>query len=121
MSAGKNPNRPERRRPQKKSGKTLLVVDTATRQGKRAWRVHDPDTGKTKWVGDVALLGSFEPEWRISTEKVTEGKIKDAVDSIMGLRNPIAHGENTGVTYIRIKEYYESILKLVEHVETICV
>lgn len=69
----------------------------------------------------LILLGSFDSEWRNTTETMAEGALKDAVDSVMALRNPIAHGENTGVSYIRIKEYYQSILKLVEHIETICV
>jgi len=69
----------------------------------------------------LVLLGSFEAGWRRNTEIVAEGKLKDAVDSVMALRNPIAHGVDTGISYIRIKEYYQSVLKLVEHIETTCV
>jgi hypothetical protein len=68
----------------------------------------------------LKLLGSFQTEWRLKIEIISEGEMKDAVDSVMALRNPIAHGENTGISYTRIKEYYKSILKLIEHIEIIC-
>ena len=69
----------------------------------------------------LALLGAFQPEWRLKTEIIAEGEMKDAVDSVMALRNPIAHGENTGISYVTIKEYYKSILQLIKHIEDICV
>ena len=69
----------------------------------------------------LTLLGAFHIEWRFKTESLAEGEMKDAVDSVIALRNTIAHGENTGISYTRIKEYYDSILKLVEHIESICV
>ncbi len=69
----------------------------------------------------LTLLGAFHIEWRLKTESLAEGEMKDAVDSVIALRNPIAHGENTGISYVTIKEYYQSILKLVKHIEDICV
>ncbi len=69
----------------------------------------------------LTLLGAFQTTWRSETESVAEGKLKTHVDSVMALRNLIAHGENTGISYTRIKEYYQSILRLVEHIESICV
>ena len=71
--------------------------------------------------GIRTLLGAFQAEWRLKTETIAEREMKDAVNSVMALRNPIAHGENTGISYVTIKEYYQSILKLVKHIEDICV
>jgi len=67
------------------------------------------------------LLGAFQADWPAKIETIAEGEMKDAVNSVMALRNPIAHGENTGISYTRIKSYYKSILKLLQHIEDICV
>ena len=69
----------------------------------------------------LTLIGTFQNEWRLKIESIAEGEMKDAVDSVMALRNPIAHGENTGISYVTIKEYYRSILKLVNHIEDVCI
>lgn len=37
------------------AGHYVCLVDAATLSGKRAWRVHDPDTGRTRWIDDQAL------------------------------------------------------------------
>jgi hypothetical protein len=46
---------------------------------------------------------------------------KDAVDSVVSLRNSIAHGQSVGITYIRVLRYYEQIQKVIDHVADLCV
>lgn len=42
-----------------------VVVDVSSLLGRRIWRVHDPVNGRTRWVGDRALLeGPFSSETR---------------------------------------------------------
>lgn len=36
-------------------GHYAMLVDAAAIAGKRAWRVHDPRSGKTRWIGDDEL------------------------------------------------------------------
>ncbi len=69
----------------------------------------------------LILLGSFDNKWRVDIETFAEGKLKGAVDSIMAQRNLIAHGIDSGISYTRVKEYYQSIIKLIEHIENTCV
>jgi len=68
----------------------------------------------------VELAGTFNSEWREVLEQGSQGELKDAVDSVMANRNQIAHGENVGISYVRVKEYYNSILKLIGFVESNC-
>ncbi|HSL03107.1 MAG TPA: HEPN domain-containing protein [Nitrospiraceae bacterium] len=66
------------------------------------------------------LTGSFNPAWREALKVATEGQTKDAVDSIVANRNTIAHGESVGITYSRIKEYYQNALKVIELIDRQC-
>lgn len=68
----------------------------------------------------IELTRAFNPQWANELETVTEGEIKDAVDSIVANRNQIAHGRDVGITYVRIKNYYERAIKLVDIIEKTC-
>jgi len=64
------------------------------------------------------LLGSFDPKWRTELQTYIDGSRKDALDSVVDLKNKIAHGESVGVTYVRIKEYYSRITEIIDFVES---
>lgn len=66
------------------------------------------------------LLGAFDPEWGESLEKFLVDERKDALESIVTLRNRISHGQSVGVTFVRVKQYYEHILCVVDHVANLC-
>jgi hypothetical protein len=68
----------------------------------------------------LELAGHFDSKWRECIFDKADIELKDAVDSVMAQRNLIAHGVNTGISYTRIKEYYKSIVKLVELIENTC-
>jgi len=68
----------------------------------------------------LELTRLFSPEWEKSLKKITEGELKDAVDSIVINRHKIAHGESVGITYIRIKNYYKNAIKVVEIINNQC-
>lgn len=61
----------------------------------------------------VQVVGAFEPRWREDLITFLDGPRKDALDSVLGLRNQIAHGESVGVTYVRIQEYYARVKETV--------
>jgi len=67
------------------------------------------------------LLGSFDTDWRGSLETLLVDDLKDAVDSIVGLRNRIAHGDSVGVTFQRVSDYYRRIQRVVERIADLCV
>ncbi len=66
------------------------------------------------------LLGSFDPDWRQSLSQLLVDEKKDALDSVVSLRNKIAHGESVGLTYQRIIGYFKHIKPVVEKVEDLC-
>ena len=67
------------------------------------------------------LLGSFDPAWRRELEKFLDGEAKDAIDSIVSLRNTIAHGGSVGLTYLRINAYYQKAQHVIDQVAKLCV
>lgn len=68
----------------------------------------------------LQLTGSFSREWQSNLEKATEGELKDAINSIVANRNNIAHGEDSRITYARIKDYYEKAIKVINMIENQC-
>lgn len=67
------------------------------------------------------LLGSFDPAWQQELEEFLVDERKDAIDSIVSLRNVIAHGGSVGLTYSRILAYYQHAQQVVDRVGKICV
>jgi hypothetical protein len=73
-------------------------------------------------MDDILHLASrFNEDWGKCLESATRGELKDAVDSIVANRNLIAHGENPGITYVRIKGYYERAVTVIDLIENTCV
>ena len=68
----------------------------------------------------IELTRAFNSEWANELEKQTAGRLKDAVDSIVANRHLIAHGRDVGITYARIKSYYEDTIKVIEIIEKNC-
>ncbi len=68
----------------------------------------------------IQLTQAFSFDWAEALQSTADEESKAAVDSIVALRNAIAHGENSGITFVRIKNYYERALKVVEIIEDQC-
>ncbi len=66
------------------------------------------------------LTRAFNPQWANQLEAATEGQLKDAVDSVVANRIQIAHGRDVGITYARIKGYYEDVIQVVDLIEGMC-
>jgi len=68
------------------------------------------------------ITRSFNPKWAedIELELSKNTEIKDSIDSIVEVRNKIAHGENIGITYSKMKGYYKNALILVNLLEEQC-
>ena len=68
----------------------------------------------------IDLLASFEPDWRLDLEHFLVDDRKDAVDSIVDLRQALAHGRYAAITYTRVKDYYDRVKSVVEHLTELC-
>jgi hypothetical protein len=63
------------------------------------------------------LTSEFGSSYRDELEKIVEGELKDAIDSIVSNRHLIAHGQDVGIGFDSIKRYYESAVKAIEEIE----
>jgi hypothetical protein len=66
------------------------------------------------------LLGAFDSDWRRDLGLYLIDEPRAAVDSILNLRNSIAHGQSAGVTYHRVKGYYQQVKQVVDRVADLC-
>lgn len=67
----------------------------------------------------LQFLSAFEGGWYEPAFAFLEGEHKDALNSVIALRNKIAHGEWVGLTYNTVKDYYRRIASIVEYVEAL--
>src|SRR5687768_15910157 len=54
----------------------------------------------------LQLCRAFDDTWAENLEAFVAGARRDAVNSVVANRNRIAHGENVGISYVIIREYY---------------
>jgi hypothetical protein len=65
----------------------------------------------------VQVIGSFEKKWSSELSSFMDGARKDALDSVIDLRNKIAHGESVSLSLGRITEYHEKIDEVIVFIE----
>lgn len=102
----------------------LLVEHARTTAGPRHLRFVDSRIRKTTNLNCqriLDLLGSFDTDWRATLAAFLVDERKAAVDSVVDLRNTIAHGRQTTLTIVRIADYYRLVTTVVERVADICV
>lgn len=68
----------------------------------------------------VELSYAFNKDWGLEMDTFTQGKAGEAVNSIVAIRNEIAHGGDSQVTIGRIQQYYEEAQKVIDIIETHC-
>ncbi|MDQ2841187.1 MAG: HEPN domain-containing protein [Acidobacteriota bacterium] len=60
------------------------------------------------------LVRDFNPIWADQIQALTQGEIRDSVDSVVADRHKIAHGESVGVSLAYARQYYSGAVQLVE-------
>ena len=68
----------------------------------------------------IQLIGLFNKEWAEELDEKTKGELAQAVDSIVSNRHNIAHGKNTGISYVYFQEWHKKVVKVVHIIEKIC-
>ena len=101
-----------------------LLVDVASKQSSptvaRFVRNKVTDLQNPKMEKILELLRQFSSDWETRVRTATEGEYKAAVDSIVGNRNRIAHGENVQISYESVRRYYQSVVRVIEIIESEC-
>ena len=74
---------------------------------------------KPKNILDIA--GSFNPEWENELSNyISNCGRKEAIESVINIRNSASHGGDQGVTYTNAKDYYEKIWDVIKFIEAQC-
>jgi hypothetical protein len=68
----------------------------------------------------LELAGGFSQEWKQQLEKDTSGQLAESVNSIVGNRHKIAHGESVGLTLQALGQYYGDALQVVDLLRQQC-
>jgi hypothetical protein len=66
------------------------------------------------------LAAGFNQEWRQQLEVGTSGQLGESVNSIVGNRHKIAHGESVGLTLHTLVQYYRDALSVIDLVRHVC-
>jgi hypothetical protein len=76
--------------------------------------IQNPKSGKF-----VEIARSFDSTWATSLEScLSDQGRKEAIDSIMATRHLVAHGKDTAITIVRIKEYLTKAVEVLEFIES---
>jgi RiboL-PSP-HEPN len=81
-------------------------------------RLRQFTTANTHRIQDI--VGTFDPDWREDLGKYLVDERKAAVDSIVNLRQTIAHGRFVGVTLAGVNKYYGHVKDVVDHIADLC-
>ena len=62
----------------------------------------------------VELFGSFNTDWRLDLEGYIVDDREAALNSIVSLRNQIAHGRSTDISFHRMRTYFKGVVDVVD-------
>jgi hypothetical protein len=68
------------------------------------------------------LLGRFDLAWREAFEASLDVERKTAINSLVGLRNDVAHGRWSGTSSLslaRVRQYFDTIDKVVDELSNV--
>lgn len=68
----------------------------------------------------LELAGSFSRDWRQRLDDATSGRLSESVNSIVGNRRKIAHGESVGLTLHSLRQYYGDALRVIDLLQQQC-
>ncbi len=68
----------------------------------------------------LELAGGFSQEWRQRLDEGTSGQLAESVNSIVGNRHKIAHGESVALTLQTLVQYYGDALRVVDLLRQQC-
>lgn len=63
------------------------------------------------------LVRSFDSKWASELQEFLGGPRKEALDSVLALRNSIAHGQSVSLSLARITEYYSKVNEIMNFLE----
>jgi hypothetical protein len=69
----------------------------------------------------LSLALSFNEDWKRKLETyILEDGRKEAIESVINIRNSAAHGGTMSVSYVNVNNYYKKILDVIEFITELC-
>jgi hypothetical protein len=69
----------------------------------------------------LTVIGSLDEGWRLQVDAFVVDERLAALNSIVGLRNDIAHGGGGGVSLLQVEKYWESLQEIVDWVDRLLI
>ena len=100
----------------------MLIAHTAPRSSETVAKYVGASVGRTNLNAEQLLIvvGRFDAGWRRELEDYIRGERKDALDSVVNLRNRVAHGDPGVIAHRTLSIYYDRIKEILERLETLC-
>jgi hypothetical protein len=69
----------------------------------------------------LKLIQSFNPTWESALSDYLQQNedVKTALDSVVANRHLIAHGKNIGMSFVDMRDYYQSVKRFFDFMETV--
>ena len=77
---------------------------------------------RNPWVDELLnIVGRFDSTWETQLDGFITPDRKMAINSLMGLRNKIAHGEpwSANTSLVRVSDYYQDCSDVIHHIANI--
>jgi len=62
------------------------------------------------------LAGQLDEQWDLDLRAFITDERKAAINSIVGKRHQIAHGETIGVGFVQLRDWYTRVLEIIQFV-----
>lgn len=72
-------------------------------------------------VGKICeLLGHFHRSWGTAAENTLVGPMKESINSVVSIRNALAHGEDATISFGEVSKHNDHVLEGITALATIC-
>lgn len=85
-----------------------------TVQGYVNWRLRNFQNATRQVIIDT--VGAFSAVWRADLDAFIDDQRGGAIGSLMKQRHRIAHGDWSDISYVRVNEYYASVVEVVDRI-----
>lgn len=68
----------------------------------------------------LTLASKFSPDWRKELEQFLTDEMNESLSSIVNVKNALAHGQNSSITYANLKRYWDNVQLVLDFIENQC-
>ena len=68
----------------------------------------------------IKLTYAFSKKWGDKLKEFMTEERKDSINTIVNNKNLIAHGKNSGITYLSMREHWKNSKEVIEFIKSLC-